>query len=165
MLGDVTRELLGIELARSDHEVVDRLLGLDAEHDRRVPELEIQVEQQRPLPLVLRERGGEVGRGHGLARASLGREHGDDPPLTGVSALGGEPAAGVARLAEREDDVLGQLRQQQDVGDSFGVERLVEQGRRLARGEDHDRRAGVLADRGDLTGRERGRAGCVHDDL
>ena len=75
-------------------------------------------------------------------------------PWRACAALGRQAAAGVGRLAEREDDVLGQLRQQEDVGDAFGVERLVEQRGRLARGEDHDRRARVLADRGHLVRRE-----------
>ena len=44
MLGDIPGELLGVELAGRDHEVVDRLLGLEPEHDRRVSELEVEVE-------------------------------------------------------------------------------------------------------------------------
>ena len=165
MLRDVAGELLGVELTRGDHEVVDRLLGLEPEHDRRVAELEVQVEQQRALLLELREAGGEVRRGDGLAGAALGREHGDDPAVTCLPALGREPATGVRGLAEREDDVLGQLRKQQDVGDAVGVEGLVEQRRRLAGGEDDDRRARVLADHRDLVGRQGRRAGAVHDHL
>src|SRR6185437_1652021 len=73
----VAGQLLGIELARSRDEILNRLLRLEAEHDRRVAELEIQVEEQRLLALVLGERGREVRRGHGLARPALRREDGD----------------------------------------------------------------------------------------
>ncbi len=86
-------------------------------------------------------------------------------PWRACAAFRRQAAAGVARLPEREDDVVGQLRQQQDVCDALGVQRFLEQGRRLARREDHDRRARVLADRCDLVRRERGRPGGVHDDL
>ena len=54
-------------------------------------------------------------------------------PWRGVCAFADQTAAGVARLPEREDDVVGQLRQQQDVGDAVGVQCLFEQGGRLAR--------------------------------
>ena len=59
VLRDVARELLGIELARGHDEVVDRLVRLEAEHDRRVAELQVEIEQQRAPALVLRERGRE----------------------------------------------------------------------------------------------------------
>ena len=137
--GDVARELLRVELARGDDQVVDRLRRLEPEHDRGVAELEVEIEQERPAALVLRERRREVRGRDGLARAALRREHGDDPAVAGRAALGLEPAAGVTGLAEREDDVLGQLRQQQDIGDAFGIECLLEQGRGLARGENDDR--------------------------
>ena len=63
MLGRVAGQLLGVQLARGDDEVVDRLLGLEAEHDRGVPELEVEVEQEGAFLVVLREGGREV-RGH-----------------------------------------------------------------------------------------------------
>ena len=70
----------------------------------------------------------------------------------------------MARLADREDDVLRQLRQQEDVGD-VGVERLLEQRGRLARGEQDDRRLRVLADGGDLVGGEHGAPRCMENRL
>jgi hypothetical protein len=70
---------------------------------------------------------------------------------------------GVARLANREDDVLGQLRKEQHVGD-VGVERLLEQGRSLARSHQDDRCLGVLADRRDVVdGQRRAARGVQHD--
>ena len=59
-------------------------------------------------------------------------------------------------LADREDDVVRQLREQEDVGD-VRVERLLEEGRRLAGREDDDRRLRVLPDLRDLVLRERRR--------
>jgi hypothetical protein len=44
VLGDVARELLRVELTRRHDEVVDRLGGLEPEHDRGVPELQVEVE-------------------------------------------------------------------------------------------------------------------------
>ena len=70
----------------------------------------------------------------------------------------------VARLADREDDVLGQLRKEQHVGD-VGVERLFEQSRGLARGDEDDRRLRVLADRRDLVGGQRRAARGVQHSL
>src|SRR5207247_11329545 len=49
-----------------------------------------------------------------LAGAALGREDGHDPSPAGMAALGGEAPAGVARLPDREDDVLGQLRERSE---------------------------------------------------
>ena len=40
VLGARHRELLGVQLARCDDEVVDGLVGLEPEHDRGVAELE-----------------------------------------------------------------------------------------------------------------------------
>ena len=66
-----------------------------------------------------------------------------------VGALTGGFAGRLARLADGEDDVLGHLREEQDVR-HVGVQRLLEQDRGLARGEQDDRRPRVLAERGDL---------------
>ena len=156
----VARELLRVELARCGDQVEDRLLGLDPEHDRRVPELQVEVDQQRLPLLVLRERAGEVGGEHGLARAALRREDGDDPPV--VRAGGGGPAAGVGRLADREDHVLGQRGQQDDIGD-VGPERLVEQERGLAGRDEQHRYPRVLADQRQVVHRQRRGAGRVQD--
>src|SRR3954453_22468374 len=53
VLRRITRELLRIELARCDDQVVDRLVGLDAEHDRGIAELQVEVEEQRLAALEL----------------------------------------------------------------------------------------------------------------
>ena len=50
----------------------------------------------------------------------------------------------VGGLADREDHVLDELRQEQDVRD-IGVQRLLEHPGRAARRHDQDRGAGVLA--------------------
>ena len=55
----------------------------------------------------------------------------------------------VGRLANCEDDVLDELREQQDVG-HVRLERLLEQPRRAVRRDEENRGAGVLADRGKL---------------
>ena len=153
MPGRVAGELLGVELTRRDDEVVDRLLGLEAEHDRRIPELQIEVEEQRPLA------------SSNLAKAAarfvevtvfpvppLGENTVTMRPRR-VDVDGG-PQSRPSGLADGEDDVLGHLREEQDVGD-VRVQRLLEQDRGLARGEQDDRRPRVLADRGDLVDGER----------
>ena len=160
--GRVAGQLLGVELARSRDQVVDRLLRLDPEHDRGVAELQVEVEKERTLAPVLRERGTEVGCRHGLAGPALGREHRDQPPVPTVASV--QPLADVARLADREDDVVGQLRQKQDVGDVV-LERIFEQRRRAVRGQQDDRRPRVLTQGGDLVHRQRCRASGVQDDL
>src|SRR3954451_6444621 len=70
----------------------------------------------------------------------------------------------MAGLPNREDDVVGQLRQEQDVGDVV-LQRVLEQLRGAVRGEQDDRRTSVLADRCDLVHRQRRGAGGVQDDL
>ena len=70
----------------------------------------------------------------------------------------------MARLANREHDVLRQLREQEDVGD-IGVERLLEQGRGLTRGKQDDRRQRVLADGRDLLDGQSRAARGVQDGL
>ena len=60
MLGRVAGQLLGVQLARRDDEVVDRLLGLEPEHDRRVAELQVEVEEQRLLLVVPGQSRGQV---------------------------------------------------------------------------------------------------------
>src|SRR5215211_3553963 len=73
-------------------------------------------------------------------------------------------AAGVARLPNREDDVLGHLRKEKDVR-YVGVERLVQEDGRLAGREEDHRRRRVLADGRKLVVRQRGAARPVEDDL
>src|SRR4249920_1678852 len=70
--GDVSRQSVGVELATCHDEVIDRLLGLDAHHDGRVAELEIQVEEQRAPLLLARKDDREVRGQDGLAGAALG---------------------------------------------------------------------------------------------
>ena len=104
----------------------------------------------------------EVRRDDRLARPALRREDRDDPPVR--ADRGGQAAAGVRRLADREDDVLGQLRKQQDVGD-VRLEGVLEQVGRLARGDEDDRRPGQLADGDQLVRRQARRARRVEHDL
>ena len=77
---------------------------------------------------------------------------------------GKQATAGVRRLADREDDVVGQLREQEDVGD-VRVERLLEELARLAGGENDDRCTRVLADDCQLVVRQRLRVGREQDDV
>jgi hypothetical protein len=112
--GDVAGELLRVELARSDDQVVDRLLGLDPEHDRGVAELEVEVEQERLLALVLRSRRRRVRGDARLPRPAFRREDGDDPAPATPAGL--RLPARTSRLADREDDVLGHLREEEHVG-------------------------------------------------
>src|SRR5437879_9844135 len=58
--GGVAGELVGVELSRSVDEVEDRLLRLDSQHDRRVSELEVEIEEERPPSAAFGERRGEV---------------------------------------------------------------------------------------------------------
>ncbi len=74
------RQLLGVELARSRDHVVQRLFRLEAEHDRHVAELDVQVEQQHALALDVAQVGGEVRRRDRLSGSALGREDRQDPP-------------------------------------------------------------------------------------
>src|SRR5207244_1662458 len=87
-------------------QVVDRLLGLDAEHDRGVPELEVQVEQQRLPLLELRQGTGEVRGRDRLARPALGREDREDLPAPATAGRV-DLTRRVGRLANREDDASG----------------------------------------------------------
>ena len=66
-----TAELLRIELSTRDRELVERLLGLDTEHDRGITELDVEVDEQRSQAVVLRHARGEV---HGDGRPAV-------PPL------------------------------------------------------------------------------------
>ena len=70
----------------------------------------------------------------------------------------------MAGLANREDDVLDELRQDEDVG-HVRLERLVEQGRGLARANQDHRGTCQLADRGQLVDRQDRAARGVQDDL
>jgi len=118
-------------------------------------ELQVEVEQERPLLLPARERRREVGGNDRLPRPALRREDRDDAAAVHRRL---ELAACVCRLADREHDVVRELRQQQHVGD-VGGERVLEHRRGLRSGGDEDdRRPGLLADRGYLAGGELGRA-------
>ena len=154
MLRDVARELVGVELSWSVDEVEDRLLRLDAEHDRGVAELQVEIEQQRAAVSGLRQCGGEVRRDHRLARAALRREDRDDPAFLPCARC---RTRCVRRLADREDDVLGQRGQQEHVR-HIRAEGVFEQGGCLAGRDQQERDTRVLADRRDLVRRQRRRA-------
>jgi len=143
VLGCVPGELLAVELARGHDEVVDRLLGLDAEHDRGVAELQVEIEEQRLAPFELRACSREVRRHDRLARPALRREHRHDLAVPARARLV-MPARRVRGLPDREDHVLDELRQEQDVV-HVRVQRLLEQSGRAARRDDQDRGACVLA--------------------
>ncbi len=67
-----------------------------------------------------------------------------------------------ARLADREDDVLDQLREQQDVGD-LGLQRLLEHDRRPAGSDDQNRGARLLTNGCELIRRQTRAPGRVED--
>ena len=163
MPGRVAGELLGVELTRSRDQVVDGLVRLDAEHDRGVAELKVEVEQECPLPPVLGQRGREVRRQHGLPGPALGREDGDESTLP-PAAVRLLLATCVAGLPDREDDVVGELRKQQDVGD-VRVQRVFEQARRAAGGEQDHGGLRVFPDRGYIVRRQRRAARRMQHDL
>src|SRR3954451_1772122 len=151
MLRRVAGELLHVEFSGCHDEVIDRLLGLDAHHDRRIAELQVEVEQQR-LATLLGERSREVRRGDRLAGAALRREHRDH--AAGLDSRDDRRLAlGVRGLADREDHVVHQLREDEHVGD-VGRQRFLEQLVRGARSDDDDRAAGLLADGGHFGARE-----------
>ena len=70
----------------------------------------------------------------------------------------------MAGLFDREDDVVSQLREQHDVCD-VGIEGVLEQARRAARGKQDHGRPRVLADRGHVVRGQGGAARCVQHDL
>ena len=74
------------------------------------------------------------------------------------------PPARMADLAQREDDVVGQLRERQDVGHA-PLERGLEEARAVARGDEDHGRLRVLADRRVLVRGEHRPAGRMHDDV
>ena len=73
-------------------------------------------------------------------------------------------AAGVAGLLDREDDVVGQLREQHDVGD-VGVECVLQQARGASGGEQDYRRLRVLANRRHVVRRQSRAARRVQHNL
>ena len=158
--GDVARELLRIELARCDDEVVHRLRRLETEHDRRVPELKVEIEEERALLLLLGEHRGEARGDHGLARAALRREHRHD--ATSVRCCLQLPSR-MRGLPDGEDDVVRELRQQQNVGDVHLDRGLEHRSGLRARRNENDGRARVLANGRDIIRREHGVPRCMQD--
>src|SRR6266542_4085981 len=72
------------------------------------------------------------------------------------------PPTRVGRLADREDDVLDQLREQQDVGD-LGLQRLLEHDRRPAGSDDQNRGARLITNGCELIRRQTRAPGRVED--
>ena len=99
---------------------------------------------------------GQVAGQSGLAGPALGREQRDDLALGvrgGLAGDAGHAAGGQrVRLLDREDDPVGQLREQHDVVDA-GLQRLGQQGVGAGRGDEDDRGGGDRPDRLDLGGR------------
>ena len=89
----VVVELVLVEGAPRDGEVVHRLLGRQAHAEPDVAELQVEIDDEDLLPGE-RERDREVARGEGLARAALRAEHADETPVAPLSALAPRRASG-----------------------------------------------------------------------
>ncbi len=127
---------------------MQRPLRIEAEHDRGVPELQVEIDQKDALARLLGEVRREVGGEHGLAGASLGREDRHHTPARCVglvTTVGAGPAACLVGLADCERDRLRQLRQHEHVVDTRREGGLDEVGTR-SRHEQNDRRLRVQAD-------------------
>ena len=166
----VAGELCRIELAGCDEEVVDRLLGLDPEDERRIPELQVEVDEQRALDVLVQERGGEVRRHGRLAAAALRPEHREHPRRTGrgMRPLRGRCRArpGSARSrapAAQPGDTVDRLRQHEHIGDTRR-QCLLEEPARLAVRQQDDRLLGVLAQPRELVAGQRVAGRRMKDD-
>ena len=145
VLDDVAAELLGVEVAGRRGEVVQRPLGpIEAEDDADVAELDVEVEQQR-AHVSLGEPDRQVDGERRLAGAALRRR--DHDHARGLGQLA-RPAA--CRLAERERDHVGRLREHQNVAE-HGFERLVDEPLAVPDEAEHDRGVRLLAQRSDLS--------------
>ena len=124
----VALELARVEGAGRCHEVVERSLGVDPQHDRRVAELQVEVDEQHALIRPRCERRGNVGREHRLAGATLRREHGDDASVGALVAVARIPAGTLACLVDRKRQLLDRLREDKHVVDAGGERRIDDLG-------------------------------------
>ena len=127
MRHDVAGELLRVELAGRHDEVVDRLLGLDAHHDRGVAELQVEVDQQHAAACAAGERRRQRGASIVLPTPPLGENTVMILPSAAEAGERAAPACCVAAswqvFVDREDQGVGELREHHDVVDA-GAERL-----------------------------------------
>ncbi len=98
----VDAELLAVQRGRGAEQLAHRVVGGEAEHDRGVAELQVEVDQQRLLARMRRCRDRKVGRDDRLARAALRREDGDDTTVAADLGLAG----GLGRLLDHEEHAL-----------------------------------------------------------
>src|SRR5438132_5269028 len=100
MHGEEVLELLRIERSSGAHEVVDRPLGLKAERQSHVSELEIEVDDRHAVSRV-GERDREIDGRQRLAAAALQAQHADHATelLSGYDRVA---AAARHSLLERE---------------------------------------------------------------
>jgi hypothetical protein len=132
----VVGELVLVERAAGDREVVHRLLGRQPEGERHVPELQVEVDDEHLLPRE-GERRGEVARRERLARAALRAEHADEPALPPL-ARGPVTRPPGDRLAHREAQLFLGLREDRHVRRA-DLERPPEEPVRRGGREDDDR--------------------------
>jgi hypothetical protein len=124
--GEQRLEEAHVEAVERTHRVDDGVLGGQLEHHGDVAELQVGVDQGDRALGPLRQQHAQVGGHHGLARAALGGEHGDDPTevaAVGVEARptdGGRTAAGDQGLTDAADglvELAGVHRRPQHVAD------------------------------------------------
>ena len=115
---EVITDLVGVDRACGPSEVVDRLVGTNAERETDVAELKIQVDEDRLVPRRS-QRNGEIGRDQRLARPALRPQDADHRSKCDAARNRGA-AAPRHRLLERESDPVGFLREgEQIVGSRF----------------------------------------------
>jgi hypothetical protein len=133
----VVGELVRVERASRDGEVVHGLLGREAEAQRDVTELQVEVDDEHALAGE-RERDREVARRERLSRPALRAEHADEATLTVSRVRMTCPRSTRDRLAHREAELLLRLREERHVGGA-DLERTPEEPVRR-RGREHDDR-------------------------
>ena len=134
-------ELVPVEDARRLGEVVDRLLRRQAETERNVAELEIEVDE-RDLLAALREADGEVRRRQGLAGAALRPQDADQPGVL-VDRRRVRALLSGHELVDLEADLLRGRRKHDDVV-CAGLERAPEEAVGRPVPEHHHVQLGVL---------------------
>ena len=155
MPGHEPGELLGVEVSGRLDEVEHRPARREAQDERVVARVQVEVDEQRPQALAA-EAHGEVGRDHGLAGSALRREHGEDVGVAAQAGCAGQgvrgdrrgPAgAGGAGLRRGHAERLGRLRQAEDVVDAE-VHGLLEPPAGVVVGQGDDARPVRVGERG-----------------